>query len=146
MDFETIEDRIIEALKNDVPALRAVTSGALNRAGAPGEGKALRYPYACVSLKSLEFAPACGAAYEESAVFIVRVTAKSLRGSGTARRADAGAYRIIGDVLSSLANRNFGLGIVRLAPVSAHDKSKEEGEAVFDIELITAYRGDYGHD
>lgn len=119
MDFEQIEDRIIETLRTEVSSLRTVET----YAGQLEEEIAklpVRFPAAFVLYGGSTFGRVDGPTLQETVEFSVMVAAKNLRGGEEARKgggAEYGAYGLVKDVLGALANEDFGLDMERLRPL-----------------------------
>jgi len=139
MDFETIEDAIIEELKSQVAYLKTVETYA-GQLEADVETLPLRFPAAYVAYGGSNFsAGAVGAGHREAAAFSVFVCARSLRGQERARKEAGGAYDAVKDVVSALADRTFGLEIEPLRPVRASLLFAGRETAAYALEFMTGF-------
>ncbi len=115
MDFENIEDKIIETLRAEVGYLRTVETYAGQLEGEI-EKLVVRFPAAFVVYGGSRLEWVDGPNHRENAEFSVLVAARNLRGGSAARKGERGAYALVKAVLAALVNKDFGLGMERLTP------------------------------
>jgi phage gp37-like protein len=142
MDFEQIEDAIINGLKSGVSYLRTVETYAGQLEGDIGK-LTIRFPAALVAYGGSGFKRVDGPNHQESVDFSVLVAAKDLRGSEEAKKKSQGAYDLVKDVLAALTNRSFGLDIERLRPVRVSLVYIGRGVAVYGMDFQTSFDATY---
>lgn len=143
MDFENIEDKIIGALKTDIPYLRSVETSA----GHPEseiEKLPFRFPAALVIYRGSNFEWADGRNHLETVTFRVLVVARMLRDNAASRKGSnasggVGACKMLKDVLSALANKNFGLDIEMMRPLSTSLVLARGGIAAYSVDFQTGF-------
>jgi phage gp37-like protein len=147
MDFEQIEDSIMDALKKDLPYLKSVETYA-GQIEAEIEKLPLRSPAAYVVYGGSDLGWVDGPNYHEKVTFNVLLVTKDLRGNKAARKGgsapgDIGAYQLIKGVLDTLTNRNFDLDIERLQPVRVSLVFMGRTTAVYGIGFQTGFDNTY---
>lgn len=150
MDFETIEDRIIEALKTAMPYLKTVGTYGGQFAEADMDRMALRFPSAHVVYGGSQYNALDGPNHEELIEFTVFVMAKNLRGSREQRKGgpdtERGAYELIKDTLHALTNNDLDLPMERLRPVRTLPVELGKTASVYAIEFRAAMDAAYERD
>jgi|Deesub1362A_J573_1020465.scaffolds.fasta_scaffold00740_18 phage gp37-like protein len=143
MNFEYIEDSIIDALKTAMPYLRTVETYA-GQLEDEIERLPVRFPAAYVVYGGSSFNWIDGPNHQETVEFSVLVAAKNLRGNRAVRKGgsapdDRGAYDLINDVLAALTNKTFGLEIERLKPLRVSLVFISRVIAVYGIDFQTSF-------
>jgi phage gp37-like protein len=142
MKFEDVEDMIIDTLKASLPYLKrtATYAGEFET-----DVKALPsgFPAAFVVYRGSRFEPVDNSSCEEQAEFTVLVAAKDLKGGEQPRKGEYGAYRLLEDVLSALANRDLGLKMERLEPVRVSLVFVSQGIAVYGMDFRAKFDRTY---
>lgn len=144
MDFETIEDKITGTLKADIPYMRTVETYA-GQTEIDVEKLAVRFPAAFVIYRGSNFEWKDNRNHKETVAFRVLVAARSLRGNAATRKGsdapgDVGAYRMVKDVLTALANKDFGLDIEKMRPLSTSLVLSRGGVSVYRMDFQTGFR------
>ncbi len=142
MDFEQIEDAIINEVRTRVPYLRTVETYA-GQLEDDISKLPVRFPAVFIAYGGSDFSWLDGPSYQEKATFSALLCAKSLRGQEAARKEPQGAYSLIRDVLAALTNRDFGLGIERLSPTRASLVFVSGTLAVYGIDFQTSFDSTY---
>jgi phage gp37-like protein len=143
MDFETIEDKIISTLKGEVNHLRTVETYAGQPEGEI-EKMPVRFPAAFVIYGGSSFEWADGRNHKEAVTFRVLVAARSLRSDAASRKGsdipgDVGAYEMVKNVLTALTNKDFGLDIEMMRPLSTSLVLVRGGVAVYRVDFQTSF-------
>ncbi|GAB4389043.1 MAG: hypothetical protein Kow0025_12010 [Thermodesulfovibrionales bacterium] len=141
MDFEQVENKILERLRAEVPHLMTLET----YAGQLGEdiGRLpVRFPAAYVIYGGSRFEPIDGPGHEEEAKFSVLVAARAPRGGGGPGQ--GGAYGLVKDVLSALSNSNLGLDMERLRPLRVALVHTSPSVTVYGVDFRASFDGAYG--
>ncbi|MBI4822664.1 MAG: DUF1834 family protein [Nitrospirae bacterium] len=141
MDFEQIEDKLIETLKS-IPYLKTVETYA-GQLEAEIESLPIRFPACYVVYGGSNFDWLDGPNHQETVDFTVLVAGKNLRGSSSLRKDSGGAYDLINDVTATLTNKNFDLDIERLKPMKVALVFISKTVAVYGIDFQTSFDGTY---
>lgn len=138
-----IEDAIISAIKNNIPAIKTVETWAGQIEDEIGK-LPVTLPAAYVAYGGSAFSPVDGPSHRERAEFTVIVAARNMRGGEAARKDAGGAYELIQSVLEALSNEDFGYaGIERMAPVRVSLIRSSRAMAVYGIGFRTAFDTQY---
>jgi phage gp37-like protein len=143
MDFETIEDKITDTLKADISYLRTVETYA-GQTEIDVEKLAVRFPAAFVIYRGSNFEWKDDRNHKETVEFRVLVAARGLRGDAATRKGsdapgDIGAYRMVKDVLTALANKDFGLDIEKMKPLNTSLVLSKSGVSVYSVDFQTGF-------
>lgn len=147
MDFETIEDKIIETLKQGIPELKTIETYA-GQLEAEIEKLPVRFPACYVVYGGSGFDFIDGPNHQETTEFSIIVCARNLRGSEAARKGGAtpgeyGVYDLIKGVLDTLTNKKFGLDMERLKPLRTSLILMTKTIAVYGIDFQTSFDKTY---
>lgn len=142
MEFEQIEDRIIEELKKRVSYLETVETYAGQLQGEIAS-LPVKLPAAFVIYGGSEFEPVDGPNHREQPTFSVALCASNLRGRAEGRKDDKGAYDLVKDALRALTNKDFGLDIERLRPVRVQLLIANETMTMYGIDLMAGFDTTY---
>jgi phage gp37-like protein len=138
MNFETIEDKIIEKLKAGLPHLKTCETYAGQMEGEI-ERMPVRFPAVYVVYGGSTFEEIDGPNHREIVGFSIMACAKDLRGNEAIRKEEGGAYGLVNDVLEKLTNENFGLDIEKLRPVKVSLVFISKIMAVYGIDFQTGF-------
>jgi phage gp37-like protein len=140
MDFETIEDSIINELKTQVSYLKTVETYA-GQLEQDIEGMPVRFPAAYVAYDGSNFFPGDvgGPGPRETCTFSVFVCARNLKGQKEARKEPGGAYDMVKDLLAALVNKNFGLDIEPVRPMRVSLLFAGKETAIYSLAFITGF-------
>ena len=144
MDFEQIENKIVEQLKAGITYAKTIET----YAGQLEEEIALlpiQFPALYVMYSGSLLTWVDGQAnYNEIATFTVLAAAKNLRGNEALRKdAAIGCYRLVKDVLAQIANKNFSLDIEKLRPTEIRLVYISKIIAVYGAEFQTNFDKTY---
>lgn len=143
MDFEVIEDAIKTAIRADMAYVGTVETYAGLLEGEIKE-LAMPFPAVFVSYRGSAFKWVDGRSFNDAAEFSVIVAAKDLRGSEDLRKGRHGCYRMIKDVLTSVANQRFGLAAIEpLKPVKVSLIFNSKTTAAYAIYFHTNFDTDF---
>jgi len=142
MDFEQIEDKIIDEIKSALTYVRTIETYA-GQLEADIEKLPVNFPavYVVYAGSALDWVDALN--FSEAAEFSVLVCAKDVRGHKEARKGTAGCYQMIRDVLSALTNNSLGLDIEKMQPVRAALVYITKSTAVYGIDFKTNFDNTY---
>jgi phage gp37-like protein len=138
MDFEQIEDAIINELKTNIAYLKTVETYAGQLEGSL-ERLPVGFPAVFVVYSGSGYSAVDGMYHEEKVEFSVLVAARDLKGGEAARKDAHGAYGIVKDVLAVLTNKTFGLDMERLRPVRTQLVFANRTVAVYGIDFRTGF-------
>lgn len=141
MDFEQLEDGIIEALRSGMPHLRTLETYA-GQLDEEIPKLPVRFPAAYVIYGGSRFEPIDGRGHEERAEFSVLVAARTPRSGGPAP-GQGGAYGLVKDVLSALSNRDLGLEMERLRPLGVSLVFASASVTVYGVDFRTSFDNTY---
>jgi phage gp37-like protein len=147
MDFEQVEDRIIEKLRDEVSYLRTVET----YAGQLEEEIAklpVLFPSAYVVYGGSTINRVDGPTHQETVEFSVLVAAKNMRGGEALRKGSPatggqGVYGMVKDVLKALTNEDFGLDMERLRPLRVSPVFVGKTMAIYGIDFQSSFDGAY---
>ena len=138
MDFTDIEDRIKERIRTSMPYLKLVATYA-GELGEDLQKLPVPFPAVFVAYGGSAYERVDGRSFSDALVFSIIVAAKDLRGSVELRRGEYGCYRMITDVLNTLANETFGLDMWPLQPVRTSLMSISKTMAAYSVDFRTSY-------
>jgi hypothetical protein len=116
MTFDTLEIDILNQLKAGLPYLLSV-EGYAGQLESDIEKLPIPFPAAFVAYGGSSFEWVDGEIQNETCEFTILAAAKNLRSRGSARTdPGTGAYKMINDILATLANRAFNEDMERLQP------------------------------
>lgn len=144
VNFEAVEDGIIEALRAGLTYLRTVETyaGQLeDELGMLPDG----LPAAYVVYGGSAYEWVDGPTHAEAVEFSVIVVAGALRSRQAARKDGHGAYSALGDVARALTNKTLGLSIERLRPRRAALLFVNGTAAAYEIVFGTSFDGTYDY-
>lgn len=144
MDFEQIENKIVEQLKANIPYARTIETYA-GQLEADIELLPIQFPACYVMYGGSQLAWVDGQAnYNEVDIFTVLACAKNLRGNEAVRKdTSVGCYKLIKDVLAQIANKNFGLDIEKMRPTEIRLVYISKIIAIYGIEFQTNFDKTY---
>lgn len=138
MNFEDIEDKIIEEIKGNMLYVKTVETyaGQLEQ-----EIKKLPiiFPAVFVAYAGSTLVWVDGPNHNEICEFSILVAAKNLRGSKAVRKDDYGCYQMIVDVLTYLTNKKFDLDIEKLRPLRVSMIYISKSVAIYGIDFQTNF-------
>lgn len=142
MDFETVEDKIVETVKAGIPYLRTVLTyaGDIKKDIA---GFSMPLPAVLVSYVRSDFESSGDPDFEETVVFEILAVSRNLKGPEALRKGAESSYAILKDVLLCLANQDMGLQIERLRPKKVALITADKSTAVYAVTFKTAFDGRY---
>ena len=139
MDFEQIEDKIIDALKTSITYARTILTYAGELDGSVEE-LAIAYPAIFTMFAGSQYGLVDGNDYNEVDIFSVIVASKNLRGNEAMRKdASIGCYKMIKDVLACIAGQNFNLDIERMKPLETRLLYVSKTITYYGIEFQTNF-------
>ncbi len=142
MNFEDVEDKVLDELKGQITYAKTIGTYAGQLAEdieeALGIFPAIFIVYAGSDLEWVD-----GPNYNEKCIFTVFVAAKNLRGQVTTRKGDHGCYEMIKDVLATLTNKTFGLEMERLTPLKVENIYISKTMAAYGIDFQTKFDTTY---
>lgn len=127
MKYADIEAAVIDLLRRDLPALRSVEP----YAGRPVEAVAKlprRLPAAYVIYGGSHYEPVDGLSVEQTVSFTVVLAVRALD-------PESSPHELMGDLIVALANKNLGLDMDRLVPVSARSTAGQNSMLVYQAEF-----------
>jgi phage gp37-like protein len=139
MDFENIEDKIIETLRAEVGDLRTVETYAGQLEGEI-EKLVVRFPAAFVAYGGSTFEWVDGPNHRETAEFSVLVAAKSLR---SAADSFASAKGLVKAALAALTNEDFGLDMEKLRLLRTTLVFTNKSITVYGLDFQTSFDTTY---
>ena len=140
MDFEQIENKIVDQLKASLTYVRTIETYA-GQLETDIESLPIRFPaiYVMYSGSQLEWVDG-QANYNEVDVFTVLAAAKNLKGNEAVRKdTEIGCYKMIKDVLAQIANKNFSLDIEKMRPTEIRLIYISSFVAIYGIEFQTNF-------
>lgn len=140
MNFEQIEDAIIAELKTALPYVPTIETYAGQLQGEIEE-LPIDYPAAFVMYSGSHYVRVDGqSCFNEVDIFTLLLVSKNLRGNEDMRKdADVGCYRMIKDVLENITNKNFGLTIERMQPISTKLIIATKVAIIYGIDFTTNF-------
>ena len=144
VNFEAVEDGIIEALRAEVTYLRTVETyaGQLeDELGMLPDG----LPAAYVVYGGSAYEWVDGPTHAEALEFSIIVVAGNLRSRQAARKDVRGAYDALGDVARALTNKSLDLSIERLRPLRAALLFVNGTTAAYEMVFGTSIDGTYNY-
>ncbi len=138
MDFEQIEDAIINEIKDNIDYVRTVETYA-GQLEARIEELPILYPAIFTTYSGSQYEWVDGNNYNEKDVFTVIVASKNLMGHKVMLKGSSGCYKMIKDVLSKITGNNFGLDIERMKPRETRLLYISQTIALYGIEFQTNF-------
>lgn len=143
MDFEQIEDRIIETLRAELSYLRTVETYAGQLEEEIGKLPVL-FPSAYVVYGGSTINRVDGPTHQETVEFSVLVAAKDMRGKEALRKGSPapnghGVYGMVKDVLKALTNEDFGLDMEKLRPLRVSPVFIGKTVAIYGIDFQSSF-------
>lgn len=142
MDFEQIEDKIIEEIKARVTYIKTVETYAGQLQGDIAR-LPVNLPAAFVLYGGSEFELVDGPNHREQPTFSIALCASNLRGRAEGRKGGQGAYDMVKDVLRALVNKDFGLDIERLRPLRVQLLFANATMTIYGVDLVAGFDTTY---
>jgi len=114
--FEQIEDAVMARIKTEMPYVKTVETYAGQLEGEI-EKLAIPFPAVFVVYGGSDYQWVDGKSFNDAPGLSVIIAAKDLRGSEDLRKGQYGCYRMIRDVLKTVASQTFGFDIWPMKPV-----------------------------
>jgi phage gp37-like protein len=141
MDFEQVEDKIIETLHKEVSYVKTVETYA-GQLEADIKTLPVTFPAVFVVYGGSTFARVDGPNHQETVDFSVLVAAKGVSNKGM-RKDDKGVYEMIKAVLTALTNEDFGLDMEKLRPLRVTPVLITKTMAVYGLDFRTSFDTTY---
>lgn len=140
MDFEQIENAIVDELKANIPYARTIETYA-GQLETDIELLPIQFPACYVMYGGSQLQWVDGQAnYNETDTFTILAAAKNLKGNEAMRKdAAIGCYRLVKDVLAQITNKKFGLDIEKMRPTEVRLMHVSKITAIYGIEFQTNF-------
>jgi phage gp37-like protein len=138
MNFEDIEDKIINEIKTQITSFKTIETYA-GQLEQDLDMLPIQFPAAYVVYGGSDYEWIDGPNHNETCTFSILVAAKSLRGQKSVRKDDNGAYQMVNLILQALINKNFGLSMERLKPVKVSLVFISKTAAIYGVDFQTNF-------
>lgn len=144
LDFETIEDAIIAAVRAEMPDLKTVKNYAGELEEADLEKMTFLFPAAFIIYRGGPQTWIDGQTFNEQPTFAVLFASKNFRGDEKVRKSPKkGIYKFLKKGMEVLTNQTFGLDIERLAPTRKYLVFTSKSWAAYGIDFVTNFDTNY---
>ena len=144
LDFETVEDAIIDAVRSEMPDLKTVKNYAGELEENDLEKMTSLFPAAFIIYRGGPQTWIDGQTFNEQPTFAVLFASKNFRGDEKVRKDPRkGIYKFLKKGLEVLTNQTFGLDIERLAPTRKYLVFTSKSWAAYGIDFVTNFDTNY---
>lgn len=144
LDFETVEDAIIAAVRAEMPDLKTVKNYAGELEEVDLKKMTFQFPAAFIVYRGGPEKWIDGQTFNESPTFAVIFASKNFRGDEKVRKdPKKGIYKFLKKVMDVLANKTLGLDIERLAPTRKYLVFTSKEWAAYGIDFVTNFDTNY---
>ncbi|MBW2644603.1 MAG: DUF1834 family protein [Deltaproteobacteria bacterium] len=144
LDFETVEDAIINAVRREMPDLKTVKNYAGELEENDLKKMTFQFPAAFIIYRNSVETWVDGQTFNEKATFAVFFASKNFRGDEKVRKdTKKGIYKFLKKGMEVLTNKTFGLDIERLAPTRKYLVFTSKEWAAYGIDFVTNFDTNY---